>query len=966
MVMCPRFWRFVVSVCLLLVGVGLHAKPAPLTVVTDDNFPPFVFRDADGQARGFVVDLWALWSQKTGQRVDLRPMNWAEAQRQLQAGEADVIDMIYRTPAREPLYEFSRPYQDLPVAVFAQRGLAGLTDVRSLRGFQVGVQAGDACAERLKGEGITAQREFRNYADMLDAAERGEVRIFCLDEYPAAYYLHQRGADQRFVKAFVLYTGQFHRAARKGRGELLQRVEAGMDRISPEDVEALRRKWLGTPVTERIDARQVLLVLGGLGAVFALLALWVLLLRRAVTRQTAALESERARMQALFDSLPDLVWLRDPQGVFLACNAAFEQAMGRQADRIIGHRPTEVFEAERAREALETDALVLREGRRVVREESLQDAQGRTHLHETVKAPVIGARGQVVGVLGIARDITERKRLEEELAAHGQRLEATVQERTARLHNLYHHAPCGYHTSDQTGQLTDINDTELRMLGYTREEVIGSMTVRDLVVPGDLPLLAQRGAAGPSEVPLPETEFTFRRKDGSTLPVLVRSEWLREADGRWQVHTVVLDNRERKAHDAEVARLSDELVHRAEQADAANRAKSRFLANMSHEIRTPMNAILGTLHLLQRENPRPDQVPLLERTRQASRHLLTLIGDILDLSRIEAGRMEMGAVPLDPRSVLGDVQSILLEQARAKGLSMRLGPTEDAGGLLLGDPQRLRQALLNLAGNAVKFTAEGSVTLALFVEAPVVDGDAVRLRFEVRDTGPGIDADTLARLFRPFEQGDTSSTRVHGGSGLGLVITRQLARLMGGEAGARSEPGQGSTFWFTVTLPRAPAGAVLQSVLPPETTTVAAGAASPAVPEDPAQALRDRHAGRRILVAEDNLFNQEIARELLKYVNLQVTMVGDGAQAVEAVGAQAFDLVLMDMQMPVLDGVEAARAIRQTLPPARLPIIAMTANAFAEDRQRCLDAGMDDFISKPVEPQQLYALLLRWLERPAA
>jgi signal transduction histidine kinase/ActR/RegA family two-component response regulator len=428
--------------------------------------------------------------------------------------------------------------------------------------------------------------------------------------------------------------------------------------------------------------------------------------------------------------------------------------------------------------------------------------------------------------------------------------------------------------------------------------------------------------------------------------------------GRLLLENSTLYARLASAHATE-RQHSSELEQLARQLQAANtelsesnwrlaeqsRFKSQFLANMSHEIRTPMNGIVGLAHLLARDNPTPQQAARLHKITNAAHHLLSLVNDILDLSRIDAGKLQLEERDFELPALLEQVCSMVGESAASKGLQVEA----DTGALahwLRGDETRLRQALLNYAGNAVKFTDHGGIRL----RARLLEERQGRLlvRFEVEDTGMGVDPLKLPRLFEAFEQADASITRKHGGTGLGLAITRRLAELMGGSAGAEVLPG-GSLFWFTASLSRAQDGH-----------------RAAAVPAQADAELQRRHAGARVLLVEDHVVNREVALALLCRVGLAVDFAEDGRMALDKTQQQAYDLVLMDVHMPVMDGLQATRAIRAVPGLRSLPIVAMTANVYDEDRTACLDAGMDDFVTKPVEPQALYAMLLKWLDRTAA
>jgi len=411
---------------------------------------------------------------------------------------------------------------------------------------------------------------------------------------------------------------------------------------------------------------------------------------------------------------------------------------------------------------------------------------------------------------------------------------------------------------------------------------------------------------------------------------------------------LIFDISELKLAEQRLQQLNLELAGSRDKAEAATRAKSAFLANIGHEIRTPLNAILGLTHLLRRDAHDAVEEDRLDKVSDAAAHLLEMINDILDLSKIESGRFELEQVDFSPRELVGRNAELMAERARAKGLQLltEVGPLPT---WVLGDATRVSQALLNLLSNAVKFTDRGSVTLR--VDCPNAAEAAPLLRFTVIDTGPGIEADKIGPLFDAFVQADASTTRRFGGTGLGLAITRRLAELMGGEVGVRSVFGEGSEFWFTARLLRAE---------PPRGAALPAGAAVLSL-HGAESLLRQHHAGARVLLAEDNPVNQEVAVELLRAVGLEVDVAHNGAEALARARRQRYDLVLMDVQMPVMDGLDATRTLRALPKTASLPIVAMTADAFGEARRACLDAGMNGHLTKPVSPRLLYEALQRWL-----
>jgi len=658
---------------------------------------------------------------------------------------------------------------------------------------------------------------------------------------------------------------------------------------------------------------------------------------------------------SLLGELPDLLWVKALDGRYLFANAAFARFFGLDPEGIPGRSDRVLLSADLACsfEQHDRDCLARAEPRPI--EQAVMGPQGgEPRWLEILQRPLRDPSGQLWGILARGRDISAARR-----AAQG------AWDTETRFHQLFERVDGvsvqGY---DRNRTVIYWNPASEKVYGYRPEEALGRQ-LEDLIIP-DAMRDAVVGAVTSwlAGAPVaPAGEMTLRRADGSPVHLFSSHVMLQGPNGEPQMYCLDIDLTEQRRMTEELERYrhhleelvlarTAEISEARERAEAANRAKSAFLANMSHEIRSPMNAILGLAYLLGREATSDSQRERLGRIQTAGNHLLSIINDILDISKIEAGHLRLESQPFSVTELFDQVYALIEEEIHARGLRF-VCELDGLPEVLAGDSTRLRQALLNYLGNAIKFTREGEIRLrARVLEAGARD---LLLRFEVEDSGIGIAPEDLAQLFQPFTQVDTSATRGYGGTGLGLAITRRLAQLMGGEAGASSTPGQGSTFWFTARLG-------CREVATPRAAGANGRLAPRALaPSDAERELAARHRGARILLADDNATNREVEVEILAAVGLVVDVAENGRRALEMATASPYDILLMDVQMPELDGLSATRLLRAQPDWRPCPIIAMTASAFDDDRQRCLDAGMDDYLPKPVEPQRLYTRLLHWL-----
>jgi PAS domain S-box-containing protein len=640
----------------------------------------------------------------------------------------------------------------------------------------------------------------------------------------------------------------------------------------------------------------------------------------------AALGTREEQLRALINAMPDIVCFKDGEGRWLEANDFDRKLFQLEGVDYQGKKDSELaayssFFQQVFLTCEASDEVAWNSGGVFRADEVLPCPDGTSKTFDIIKVPMFDELGRRKGLIVVGRDITERKEFEQKLEADRNYLKV-----------LFEHSGSGHLIVSSDRRIVQVNQQFCAMMGYTEQELLGQ-SVRLLHIDeqhyqdwSPRFKLARNGSTHLTQ------EHPSLRKDGSVIWCVFTGVKLTLPDGDQGVVWSVIDISDRK-------QVEDQLLQAKETAEDANRAKSEFLANMSHEIRTPMNGVIGMVHLLRTTELTSEQQHYLDTIESSSNSLVILISDILDLSRIEAGRMVLENINFPLRQTIKELLASQQYPIQHKGITSRIDIPDGVPDILLGDQMRLRQILLNLLGNAIKFTEQGFV--AVSAQTVSRTQSEIILRLSVADTGIGMAPELMKRVFAPFEQADNSTTRRYGGSGLGLAICHRLAELMGGRIWAESREGVGSTFHLELPF------------VVPEQTESPEHSASPA-PPSPLRPLN-------ILLAEDNPVSAEFITKVLERMGHRVVVAENGQQALDSMGQQLFDAVLMDIQMPVLGGVEAVAVIRrdEQATGQHMPIIALTAHAMDEEREQLLKQGFDAHVTKPVDLKVLLAALGR-------
>ncbi len=888
---------------------------------TEKSWEPYVIVREDGTITGFDAEMLSKINALTSANFQLKAGIWREMQQQAETHQIDGLSTGGVHEERKKYLNFSDIYISLDKMLLVARGNPHEIDtLEDLKGKLIAIHRGNLVDEKLaKKFPDSIIHPMDSVEEIIKAVISGKAAatfgngatLFLAQKIGLPYLEMNINLQSPLKLAF---------GVRKDWPEAVSILNKGLAAIPREERSAMIQKYFVLNAGQNIDLLRYFWIFLGLTLFVIFILFWNYRLQREVaTRRRAeqALGKSEELFRTIFENVPAFINAFDENGKCTLWNAACEKTFGWTIEEInAAEDPLGLF---------------------------YPDPEIRAQVHESSKSGHASIFTKWHPRTKDGELLTTRRldfNISDGTVIHLGIDETLLESQTTELRKLSRAVEQSHNTiviTNLAGSIEFVNPAFSSSTGYSREEALGQNPrilksgLQEEAVYHELWDALSNGRVW-------QGELYNRRKDGTCYWEFATISPVKDETGKTTHYLAVKENiTERKI-------AEQQLVEAQQRAEAANQAKSNFLANMSHEIRTPMNAIIGMSHLVLQTELTSQQKGYVTIIDASANSLLRLINDILDFSKIEAGMLDIEATPFSLSEVLDRLTDLTSLSAHKKGLNLRILSTAELKHCLVGDPLRLGQILLNLTDNAIKFTSEGDVLVSVQQLDPVVNMDKqVALQFSVKDNGIGMTRKQVDQLFQSFSQADSSITRKYGGTGLGLSISRQLVKMMGGEIRVKSTPGKGSTFIFILEFSITDMECESQTV----------------------QTVNDKALatvqGAQILVVEDNQINQQIVQELLTTRQFAVTIAGNGREAVDAVNRQPFDLVLMDIQMPIMNGYTAARTIRNNPHLYKLPIIAMTANAMAEDRQKCLDSGMSDFITKPIEPDTLLQALIRWI-----
>ncbi|MBF0371472.1 MAG: transporter substrate-binding domain-containing protein [Magnetococcales bacterium] len=905
-----------------------------IQVASDPAFAPIEFRNSQGQFSGLAWEYLDALSHILG--LTFKPTHgrtWPQLVEDLKNHRVDLLSAAVATPDRKKYTTFTSPYLSLPAVIFTNKGSPFIDDLSALEGKKIVVIKSYWLEEVLRETypGII-QVPVATVQDALLTVTQNQADAYVDSLLTAGHYIQESGFTNLQVSGHTHLQMDLSMGVRSDWPMLAQLLEKAINHMDKRERQAILGKWSAVTVEKRSDPKAILQILLVTSVVVIFFLIWNWSLRRQIQERKKA-ENESRKLLSAVEQSPASVIITDTKGTIDYVNPAFTRVSGYEQEEVIGLNPRLLQSGKVAPEVYRELWRTILAGQVWFGELLNRKKDGSLFWESATISPLKDPDGVVRHYLAVKEDISDRKAVEKVLKDNETRLQMALANGRLGLWDI----------NIDTGEQIS-SPIEAEIYGYLPDQAPRfQKDWLDRLHPDDLERVLTYGheyRAGLHQKY--DLEYRIITPDGTMKWVHSKGagvEW--SEDGRvTRMVGTVSEITNRKA-------LESALIQAKEAAESASQTKSDFLANMSHEIRTPMNAIIGMSYLALQTNLDDHQRNYVSKVHRSAESLLRIINDILDFSKIEAGKLEIEAIDFYLEDVFDNLANLVGIKAREKKIDLRFQIDPQLPTALVGDPLRLGQILVNLGNNAVKFTDSGEVVVGASVEER--HGEKIVLRFWVQDSGIGMSPEQQEKLFKSFSQVDSSTTRKYGGTGLGLTICKHLTEMMGGRIGVESAPDQGSTFFFTIQL-----------------TVQTHAKARPRTdkPPNPLQSLAEMATnlrGAKVLLVEDNEINQELALDLLAGGGVTAEVANNGLEALEKLASGTFDGVLMDIQMPIMDGFETTEKIREQPAFNQLPIIAMTANAMVGDREQMIAAGMNDHIAKPIHVQEMFATMARWI-----
>ncbi len=888
----------------------------PILVKGDHDYPPYEYINEKGEPDGFNVELFHKLAAELNLDYQLEVGPWSQVRKELENGSIDVLMGMMYSPERAEVIRFGVPHSFMAHGIFTHKDSL-ITSVSDLSGKEVVVQKGDRMHDFVMEKGLTDQIILTSsQREALQLINEGYHHGALIGTYQGLHHIRKQDLQNVVLKATDIEPQKYSLAVSYENKELLDLLNMALFQLKASgEYDELYQKWFSVYEQYRFwDQYRYIFLFSGLFVL--LLVVFVILLRYRIGVVTRNLKKSEEKYRLLVNNQKDLIVKVNPEGKFLFVSPSYCDLFGKEEKTLLGsHYMPLVHEDDRETTAKAMEALYYPPYKIYV-EQRAMTRHGWRWLSWSDTA-VLDENGSVKEIIGIGQDITIRKRAEEAL-----------RESEEKFSLIFRAAPMWISLNElKTGRFIDVNDAFSKITGFEREEVIGK-TPLELAITNE-----ESGQALFEKIQksgkLHSLQMQLGTKQGQAITCILNSELI-SIKGKEYLLTIVEDITQRIK--------TEELKYNLELARKTTQIKQTFLSNMSHEMRTPLNGIIGFTNFLSRTSLNAEQQEYLKIITQSSKTLLGLINEVLDLSKIESGEMPISLEKINTRSFKNKLLDTYTISFREKNLKFLLSVSPDFPEWFVFDPQRLDQIMTNLIGNALKFTEEGEINVVF--EKISAHQNKDELKISVIDTGMGISPDHQEAIFQEFVQIQDIAGKYTSGTGLGLPISKKIVEKLGGNMGVKSDPGKGSTFWFTMEL----------------------FSTHNIEPEKKSPSLEKIPLDLSVLVVEDKEINRKVAEMFLKEMGCKVEMAENGLVGYEKVMENHFDIVLMDIQMPVMDGVTAMQELKETGLPLPV-IIGLSAAALEGDAEKYISMGMDDYITKPVDTEILYQKMKYWKKK---